>query len=65
MQIDVKCRGCGDRVRFNPFRMNNGGQGKVRQVKFVKRPDHMPKYALRKEAEARNTIAKNDKEMKE
>ena len=64
VQIDVKCKGCGERVRFNPYRNKYiKGSGPIRQVRWIDRPNHMPRYALRKESEARNTLeALNDGE---
>ena len=59
VKVDVKCQGCGDRVRFNPYRsVYVAGRGRPRQVRYLERPPKMPRYALMREAEARNKYEK-------
>jgi hypothetical protein len=64
-KIDVKCQGCGSRVRFNPYRSRlTPGRGRIQQVRYLERPFTMPKFALKKEAEYRNEFVKKQKELK-
>ncbi len=51
-KIDVKCKNCGRRVKFQWERGDN--RGRPRPVTVYPRPDHMPRHALVKEMQARN-----------
>ena len=50
--IDVKCKFCGERVKFQPRRQDNRGQ--PTPASWLERPAHMPLRAMIDEMQARN-----------
>lgn len=50
--IDVKCKYCGRRVKFQPKRQDNRGQ--PTPAAWMERPEHMPMKAMIDEMKARN-----------
>ena len=52
--IDVRCKNCNRRVKFQPYRRD--GRGRPRPIRFKERPEHMPYRALLKEVRARNNL---------
>jgi hypothetical protein len=57
--IDTRCTNCGKRKQFKPNRVRSHyyrNAGRIRNVEFYKRPEHMPRKALLEEAKARNNL---------
>ena len=52
--IDVKCKYCGVRVKFQPKRQDN--RGAPTPAVWMERPDHMPLRAMIDEMKARNRL---------
>jgi hypothetical protein len=56
--IDVRCKFCDRRKKFQASRRD--GRGRLRYVKFYLRPDHMPHKALLEEVRTRNKLGDID-----
>jgi len=57
--IDTRCTTCGKRKQFKPMRIASHyyrNAGRIRNVEFFKRPEHMPRHALLAEARMRNQL---------
>ena len=57
-KIDVRCKHCGRRVKFQWKRQD--ARGRPRPVSVIPRPDCMPERALSKEMIARNNMEELD-----
>jgi len=56
--IEARCRFCGQRSTFKST--SRSRRGRKSKASFHKRPDHMPKHALNKEARSRNSGIPHD-----